>query len=101
MTCFSLSGSSSPDFSKADCEHFDFGIQADVIVRVRGEFPSNNMANNVVVRIPLPKGTQRVSCEQEPGAVGQSTDFKEATKLVEWTVKKVGWSPSWLQTELL
>eukprot|EP00243_Klebsormidium_subtile_P003398 TRINITY_DN16787_c0_g1_i1.p1 TRINITY_DN16787_c0_g1~~TRINITY_DN16787_c0_g1_i1.p1 ORF type:complete len:445 (-),score=122.88 TRINITY_DN16787_c0_g1_i1:208-1542(-) len=63
-------------------------FKAEVVVRVRGEFPSSSVANNVVVRIPLPKGTQRVSCEQEPGAVGQSTDFKEATKVVEWTVKK-------------
>lgn len=31
----------------------------------------------------------RVSFEMEPGAVGQSTDFKEANKTIEWSCRKV------------
>lgn len=31
----------------------------------------------------------RVSFELEPGAVGQTTDFKESNKRLEWNLKKV------------
>lgn len=31
----------------------------------------------------------RVSFELEPGALGQTTDFKEANKRLEWALKKV------------
>jgi hypothetical protein len=31
----------------------------------------------------------RVSFELEPGATGQTTDFREANKKLEWSLKKV------------
>ena len=30
----------------------------------------------------------RASFEKEPGAVGQTTDFKDANKRLEWSLKK-------------
>ncbi|KAF8377362.1 hypothetical protein HHK36_030739 [Tetracentron sinense] len=62
--------------------------RAEVILKVRAEFSSNITANTVVVLMPLPTYTTRVSFELEPGAVGNTTDFKEANKRLEWGLKK-------------
>ncbi|KAK9082632.1 hypothetical protein Scep_029103 [Stephania cephalantha] len=63
-------------------------FKAEVILKVRADFSSNITANTVAIRMPLPKYTTRVSFEQEPGAVGQTTDFKEANKKLEWNLRK-------------
>lgn len=64
-------------------------LKAEVIVKVRAEFPSSITANTVVVQMALPKYTARVSFELEPGAVGNTTDFKEGNKKLEWGLKKI------------
>lgn len=64
-------------------------LKAEVILKVYAEFPSNISANTIVVQMPLPKYTMRASFELEPGAVAQSTDFKEANKRLEWNLKKI------------
>ncbi|KAK8625793.1 hypothetical protein V6N13_056951 [Hibiscus sabdariffa] len=64
-------------------------LKAEVVLKIRAEFPSNITANTVVVEMPLPKYTTRASFELEPGAVGQRTDFKEANKKLEWDLKKI------------
>ncbi|XP_071697906.1 AP-4 complex subunit mu [Rutidosis leptorrhynchoides] len=64
-------------------------LKAEVILKVRAEFPQNITANTVVVQMPVPKYTSRVSFELEPGSVGQVTDFKEPNKKIEWGLKKV------------
>lgn len=64
-------------------------FKVEVVLKVRADFPASTNANSVVLRLPVPKSTVRVSCELEQGAVGQSTDFRESTKLLEWTLKKV------------
>ncbi|KAL3504864.1 hypothetical protein ACH5RR_034705 [Cinchona calisaya] len=64
-------------------------LRAEVILKIRAEFLSNITANTVVVQMPLPKYTTRVSFELEPGAVGQTTDFKESNKRLEWSLKKI------------
>ncbi|KAK9088042.1 hypothetical protein Syun_030436 [Stephania yunnanensis] len=63
-------------------------FKAEVILKVRADFSSNITANTVAIQMPLPKYTTRVSFEQEPGAVGQTTDFKEANKKLEWNLRK-------------
>ncbi|KAL1349561.1 hypothetical protein HN51_026081 [Arachis hypogaea] len=63
--------------------------KAEVILKVRAEFASSITANTIKVQMPLPKYTNRVSFELEPGASGQTTDFKEANKRLEWNLKKV------------
>uniref|UniRef100_K7K9X0 MHD domain-containing protein n=1 Tax=Glycine max TaxID=3847 RepID=K7K9X0_SOYBN len=62
---------------------------AEVILKVSAEFPSSVTANTIKVQMPLPKCTSRVSFELEPGAVGQTTDFKEANKRLEWSLRKI------------
>nr|XP_025610412.1 AP-4 complex subunit mu isoform X3 [Arachis hypogaea] len=62
--------------------------KAEVILKVRAEFASSITANTIKVQMPLPKYTNRVSFELEPGASGQTTDFKEANKRLEWNLKK-------------
>ncbi|XP_060199044.1 AP-4 complex subunit mu isoform X3 [Lycium barbarum] len=64
-------------------------LKAEVILKIRAEFPSDITANTILVQMPLPAYTSRVSFELEPGAVGQTTDFKESNKRLEWSLKKV------------
>ncbi|GMN35595.1 hypothetical protein TIFTF001_005402 [Ficus carica] len=59
-------------------------LRAEVIIKVRAEFPSSVSANIILVQMPLPAYTTRVSFELEPGTVGNTTDFKEANKRLEW-----------------
>ncbi|KAI3706739.1 hypothetical protein L6452_24676 [Arctium lappa] len=76
-------------------------LKAEVILKIRAEFPQNINANTVVVQMPLPPYTSRVSFELEPGAVGQVTDFKETNKKLEWGLKKiVGGSDHTLRAKL-
>ncbi|KAF5455873.1 hypothetical protein F2P56_025405 [Juglans regia] len=76
-------------------------LKAEVILKVRAEFSSNITANTILVQMPLPTYTTRVSFELEPGAVGNTTDFKEANKRLEWSLKKiVGGSEHTLRAKL-
>ncbi|XP_048497614.1 AP-4 complex subunit mu isoform X3 [Beta vulgaris subsp. vulgaris] len=64
-------------------------LKAEVIIKLRAEFPSSATANTILVQMPLPSYTSRVSFELEHGAVGQMADFKEANKRLEWSLKKI------------
>ncbi|KAB1221908.1 AP-4 complex subunit mu [Morella rubra] len=78
-------------------------LRAEVILKVRAEFSSSITANTILVQMPLPTYTTRVSFELEPGAVGNTTDFKEASKRLEWGFKKariVGGSEYTLRAKL-
>ncbi|KAL2317635.1 hypothetical protein Fmac_031511 [Flemingia macrophylla] len=76
-------------------------LKAEVILKVSAEFASSVTANTIKVQMPLPKFTSRVSFELEPGAVGQTTDFKEANKRLEWSLRKiVGGSEHTLRAKL-
>ncbi|CAA6659481.1 unnamed protein product [Spirodela intermedia] len=48
---------------------------AEVILKVRADFPSNITANTIMVQMPLPAYT--TSFELEPGTVGNTTDFRK------------------------
>ncbi|KAK4747504.1 hypothetical protein SAY87_014090 [Trapa incisa] len=76
-------------------------LKAEVTIKIRAEFPSNITANSIVVQMPLPKYTSRATFEIEPGAAGQTADFKEANKKIEWNLKKiVGGSEHTLRAKL-
>ncbi|XP_019175241.1 PREDICTED: AP-4 complex subunit mu-like isoform X2 [Ipomoea nil] len=64
-------------------------LKAEVILKIRAEFPSSITANTVAVQMPVPTYTSRVGFELEPAAVGQTTDFKESNKRLEWYLKKI------------
>jgi AP-4 complex subunit mu-1 len=64
-------------------------FKAEIRLTVRADFASNITANMVVLRVPMPKTTTRVSFVLEEGAVGQTTDFKESTKVMEWCCRKI------------
>ncbi|GMY06975.1 AP-4 complex subunit mu isoform X1 [Fagus crenata] len=77
-------------------------LKAEVIIKVRAEFSSSITANTIMVQMPLPKYTARASFELEPGAIGQTTDFKEANRRLEWSLKKiVGGSEHTLRAKLI
>ncbi|CAH8391780.1 unnamed protein product [Eruca vesicaria subsp. sativa] len=63
-------------------------LKAEVIIKIRAEFPSDIIANTVTIQMPLPNYTSRASFELELGATGQKTDFKETNKMLEWSLKK-------------
>ncbi|KAJ9146519.1 hypothetical protein P3X46_028774 [Hevea brasiliensis] len=76
-------------------------VKAEVILKISAEFPSSITANTIAVQMPLPKYTTRATFELEPGAIGQTTDFKEANKRLEWGLKKiVGGSEHTLRAKL-
>lgn len=76
-------------------------LKAEVIIKVRAEFSSSITANTIVVQMPLPKYTARATFELEPGAVGQIADFREGSKKLEWSLKKiVGGSENTLHAKL-
>ncbi|XP_055960225.1 AP-4 complex subunit mu-like isoform X2 [Mercurialis annua] len=63
-------------------------LKAEVIIKVRADFPTSITTDAIVVEMPLPAYTTRVNFELEPGAVGNTTDFKESSKKIEWGLKK-------------
>ncbi|XP_026658298.1 AP-4 complex subunit mu-like isoform X1 [Phoenix dactylifera] len=64
-------------------------LKAEVILKIRADFSPSVTANTIAVQMPVPTYTTRVSFELEPGAVGQTTDFKEGMKRFEWCLKKI------------
>ncbi|XP_050225288.1 AP-4 complex subunit mu-like isoform X3 [Mercurialis annua] len=64
-------------------------LKAEVIIKVRADFPTSITTDAIVVEMPLPAYTTRVNFELEPGAVGNTTDFKESSKKIEWGLKKM------------
>ncbi|CAL5189496.1 unnamed protein product [Lathyrus oleraceus] len=64
-------------------------LKAEVLLKLSAEFASSITANTIKVQMPLPKYTTRVSFELEPGSTGQTTDFREANKKLEWSLKKI------------
>ncbi|XWS21029.1 hypothetical protein CRYUN_Cryun30bG0020100 [Craigia yunnanensis] len=64
-------------------------LKAEVILKLRAECSPSITANSILVQMPVPTYTTRVSLELEPGAVGNSTDSKESSKRLEWGLKKI------------
>lgn len=64
-------------------------LKAEVIIKIRAEFSPSVTANTITVQMPVPKYTTRVSFELESGAIGQTTDFKEMNKRLEWCLNKI------------
>ncbi|XP_057784447.1 AP-4 complex subunit mu isoform X2 [Salvia miltiorrhiza] len=76
-------------------------LKAEVILKIRAEFPSSITANTIFIEMPLPTYTTRVNFDLERGIVGQNADFKESQKKLEWSVKKiVGGSEHTLRAKL-
>ncbi|KAF3320790.1 AP-4 complex subunit mu [Carex littledalei] len=62
---------------------------AEVILKIRADFSPNVTANTITVQMPVPSYTMRASFELEAGATGQTTDFKEGSRRLEWNLKKI------------
>ncbi|KAK3241350.1 hypothetical protein CYMTET_48873 [Cymbomonas tetramitiformis] len=62
---------------------------AELVIKVRAEFPASKNGSNVVLKMPLPKATTRASCHIGPGQTGQTTEWKESTKEIQWSFKKI------------
>ncbi|KAJ7957789.1 AP-4 complex subunit mu [Quillaja saponaria] len=76
-------------------------LKAEVIIKLHSAFSSSITANTVLIQMPLPSFTTRISFDLEPGAVGNTTDFNQANKRLEWGLKKiVGGSEHTLRAKL-
>ncbi|XP_020581804.1 AP-4 complex subunit mu-like isoform X1 [Phalaenopsis equestris] len=76
-------------------------LKAEVIIKIRADFLSSINANTITVQMPVPKYTTRVSFDLESGAIGQTTDFKEMNRKLEWSLNKiVGGSEHTLRAKL-
>ncbi|XP_017981707.1 PREDICTED: AP-4 complex subunit mu isoform X1 [Theobroma cacao] len=76
-------------------------LKAELILKVQAEFSSSITANSILVQMPVPTYTTRVSLDLEPGAVANTTDYKESSKRLEWGLKKiVGGSEHTLRAKL-
>ncbi|XP_047962881.1 AP-4 complex subunit mu isoform X1 [Salvia hispanica] len=76
-------------------------LKAEVILKIRAEFPSSITANTILIEMPLPTYTTRVNFDLDRGIVGQNADFKESQKKLEWNIKKiVGGSEHTLRAKL-
>ncbi|KAK4387692.1 AP-4 complex subunit mu [Sesamum angolense] len=76
-------------------------LKAEVILKIRAEFPSSITANTILVEMPLPTCTTRVNFDMEHGIAGQTADFKESQRRLEWNLKKiVGGSEHTLRAKL-
>ncbi|XP_068636780.1 AP-4 complex subunit mu-like [Aristolochia californica] len=76
-------------------------FKAEITLKVRADFASSVTANTILIAMPLPAYTTRVSFELEPGAVENTTDFKDTNKRLEWGLKKiVGGSEHTLRAKL-
>ncbi|KAJ8479411.1 hypothetical protein OPV22_023138 [Ensete ventricosum] len=76
-------------------------LKAEAIIKIRADFATSVTANTITVQMPVPTYTARVSFELESGAVGQTADFKEGAKRLEWCLKKiVGGSEHTLRAKL-
>ncbi|XP_020100461.1 AP-4 complex subunit mu [Ananas comosus] len=64
-------------------------LKAEVLLKIRADFSPSVTANTITVQMPVPSYTARASFELEAGAVGQTTDFKEGSKRLEWCLKKI------------
>ncbi|GER55640.1 AP-4 complex subunit mu [Striga asiatica] len=73
-------------------------LKAEVILKIRAEFPSSITANTILVEMPLPACTTRVNFDLERGIAGQSADFKESQRKLEWSI--VGGSEHTLRAKL-
>jgi len=75
--------------------------RAEVLLKIRADFSANVTANTITIQMPVPSYTMRASFELEAGAVGQTTDFKEGSRRLEWNLKKiVGGSEHTLRAKL-
>ncbi|KAL7127713.1 hypothetical protein ABFS83_14G269700 [Erythranthe nasuta] len=63
--------------------------EAEVILKIRAEFPSIITANTVLVQMPLPACTTRVNFDLEGGIVEQNADFNESQGRLEWSLEKI------------
>lgn len=61
----------------------------EITITVRNDIPSDNYGANVSIRIPLPRSTATVSCDQlTVTAPGDGAEYTQNLKTVAWNIKK-------------
>ena len=62
----------------------------DVFIKMRVDIMAKHNAHNVIMTVPLPKSTTKVSTRLGGnGGQGVSAEYKDSSKTLEWTFKKV------------
>ena len=57
-------------------------------LQIRAEFPEKYHGANVKVTFTVPKSSTGATVQLMPGAKGQSSDYDDATKTVNWLIRK-------------
>jgi AP-4 complex subunit mu-1 len=63
--------------------------KVELEVKVRADIPEQNYGANVLVEFPVPKSTANVSCDLGVGVMGQSTEYNQKERKVQWKIKKI------------
>ncbi|EDO33069.1 predicted protein, partial [Nematostella vectensis] len=61
----------------------------EVMLKLRCNIPSSSSSNNIIVRVPVPKSTERYILSHDVGHAGHSAEYKTAEKLLLWQVKSI------------
>lgn len=73
----------------------------DMTLRVRADVPEAHYGANVQISIPLPRTTTAATAALALNTAGHQTDFSQADKKVNWTIKKfIGGSEHTLHIKL-
>lgn len=67
-------------------EHSPYRLE--FLIKAKACFPEQQYGSNVSVKFTLPQKTTSVSFETPKGLSGQNTEYREAQKEGEWTIKK-------------
>jgi AP-4 complex subunit mu-1 len=62
--------------------------KAELTLRVRADIPTATQGINVFVRCPMPKAATSVSVELGVGAQAQKYEYRQAEKMVVWSIPK-------------
>ncbi|OMJ77966.1 hypothetical protein SteCoe_22320 [Stentor coeruleus] len=60
----------------------------DFSLKVKSLFPDKLHATNVIIKFNMPRSANNVSFELPKKSVGQTTEYKESDKTVEWKIEK-------------
>jgi len=64
------------------------GNRIEASIKVRADLPDVNSGNNVIIKVPIPKGAMSCQGIVEVGAIGQTVEYKQQEGVLHWSIKK-------------
>jgi AP-4 complex subunit mu-1 len=60
----------------------------EIAIKIRSMFPEKYIANNVIIKLFVPKSAAKIKLEVEKKAVGQLAEFNDEERACIWKIKK-------------